>query len=471
MKESLINVLIVGAGVAGKELFRELDKNLKDLFKVVGFIDDDPKKTGSRVNGLKVLGNIQSLENKIQTLKIKEVFIALPSAEGETIKRIIESCHKQKVAFKIVPRILEIVLGKVKLRQVREVKIEDLLGRPIIRSDQQKFLDFFKNKKILVTGSAGSIGSELCRQLIQFNIKQLICFDIWESGLFNLDAELKNLKPESFKIIVGNIQDKKKLENIFSTERPDFVFHAAAYKHVPLMQSNPDEAVKNNVFGTKNLSEIALKNRVRKFINISTDKAADPSSVMGTTKLLAEKIVRNAGSKNSTRFISVRFGNVLDSQGSVVPIFRRQIQEGGPVTVTDPEMTRYFMTIPEAVQLVLEAGLLGKGQETFVLDMGSPVKITDLAGLMIQLSGFIPEKEIQIKYIGKRPGEKLSEILNTDKESLEITSNQKIFRVNHHGSPRTNLNPILETLRKLVYSKKREDLIHFLKQIAPNLQN
>ena len=468
----MIKVLIVGAGIAGKELLIQLDKNLKGVFEIAGFIDDDSKKLGKRIKSIRVLGVINDLEKIIRKENIKEVLIALPSAEGETIKRIIEACSKQKVVFKIVPRILEIVLGKVKLQQVREVRIEDLLGRPIVRSSQKKFLGFFKNKKIIVTGAAGSIGSELCRQLIQFNLKKLICLDSWENGLFELDSQLKEFPGENCEIIVGNIQDVGKVQSVFAKFKPDFVFHAAAYKHVPMMQSNPDEAIKNNVFGTRNLSEAALKSKAKKFVNISTDKAADPSSIMGTTKLLAEKIVQNANSKNSTKFISVRFGNVLDSQGSVVPIFRKQILNGGPITITDPKMSRYFMTIPEAVQLVLEASILGKGEEIFVLDMGQPVRIEDLARLMIKLSGFLPDEEIKIKYIGKRPGEKLSEILSTDREYLEKTSNEKIFAIKYDKTFDNNhIHMIINQLEKMVYSKNSSNLVNFLKSLAPNLQN
>lgn len=468
--KNLRKVLIVGAGVAGRELLIELKKNLSEVFKVVGFIDDDPKKAKKIIKGIKVIGSIESLEKNVRKYKVEEVFIALPSAEGETIKRIIEACDKQKIVFKIVPRVLEIVLGNVKLGQIREVRIEDLLGRPIIRADQKKFDDFFRGKKVLVTGAAGSIGSELCRQLTQFNLKSLICMDIWESGLFELDAQMKNLNALNTVVIVGNILDNQKLLSVFSQFKPDFVFHAAAYKHVPLMQANPDEAVKNNIFGTKNLVETALKFKVKKFINISTDKAANPSSVMGSTKLIAEKIVKNANSRGSAKFISVRFGNVLDSQGSVVPIFRKQISSGGPVTVTDPDMTRFFMTIPEAVQLVLEAGILGIGEEIFVLDMGEPVRIIDLANLMIRLSGFLPENEVKIKYTGKRPGEKLHEILNTDGEILEKTSSEKIFQVMPRSLEKLEIESFLKTLSKTVYSKNGKDVVHFLRSIAPDLE-
>lgn len=480
----LKRTLIVGAGAAGQELARELKKNLSRVFRIVGFVDDDKKKLNKLIKGIKVLAELSNLEYVIRKNHIDEVFIALPSEEGETIKRIIDSCNKGKVVFKIVPRTLEIILGKVKLPSIREVRIEDLLGRPIIRSDQKKFIDFFKGKRILVTGAAGSIGSELCRQLIQFVPKKIICLDIWESGLFELDSQLKNLGQNNYEIVIGNIQDQKKIDIVFGKYKPEIIFHAAAFKHVPIMQIHPDEAIKNNVFGTKVITDKALKFKVMKFINISTDKAADPSSVMGATKLLAEKITFSANRKY-TKFISVRFGNVLDSQGSVVPIFRKQILNGGPITVTDPEMTRYFMTIPEAVQLVLEASVLGEEGELFVLDMGEPVKIVEMARLMIRLFGFLPDKEIKIKYIGRRPGEKISEILYTDKEILEKTESKKIFKIRQNTQHNDKLSKILVDLKKIVYSKKkqsfsmnkqsfsmdRKKIIEYLKEIAPNLQN
>lgn len=458
-------ILIVGAGVAGKELLKELNKNLK-LYKVVGFVDDDEGKANKKVGQVKILGTTKDLAKIIKDKKISEVLIALPSAEGDSIKRIVEVCSKQKVIFKIIPRVLEIILGRVKLPHLRELELEDLLGRPIVRSDQEKYFDYFKGKKILITGAAGSIGSELCRQLIQFNIKQLICFDIWENGLFELGQQLS---PDNCVFLVGNIRDNKKLELVFVKYKPDIVFHAAAFKHVPLMQENPDEAIQNNIFGTFNLAKVATKFKTRRFINISTDKAADPSSIMGTTKLIAERIVGNFNNKN-TKFSSVRFGNVLGSQGSVIPTFKKQIARGGPVTITHPHMTRYFMTIPEAVQLVLEASLLGEGGETFVLDMGQPIKIDEMARLLIRLSGLVPDEDIKIKYTGIRPGEKLTEILYTGSETLEKTLNEKIYKIKKNDEI-YKLPEILKELKKLTYSKNRADLVHFLRKIAPNLQD
>lgn len=482
MSTNLRKVLIVGAGTAGRELLKELSKKLNNVFEVVGFIDDDPRKQKSSISGMPVLGTSNDLDRVLKETRTKEVFIALPSAAGHAIKKVIDSCQKRKVTFKIVPRVLEVVLGKVKLPQVREVRIEDLLGRPMVDTDQQKFLDFFSAKKVLVTGAAGSIGSELCRQLIQFNPEKLICLDAWENGLFELESQLRSIGMQnymdpgsmtgtSFEIVVANIQDVQKIKAVFKKYQPDYVFHAAAYKHVPIMQSSPDEAVKNNVFGTSNLALTALNYKVEKFINISTDKAADPSSVMGVTKYLAEKIVKCKNKEGITKFSSVRFGNVLDSNGSVVPTFRKQIANGGPITITDPRMTRFFMTIPEAVQLVLEASIIGEGGEIFVLDMGQPVKIEEMARLMIRLSGFLPGKEIKIKYVGMRPGEKLAEILHTPKESLEKTANKKIFKIKQRNGNGKNLEDTISELKKLVYSQSPQDLIHFLRKVAPNLQN
>ena len=463
--------LIIGAGVAGQELAKELKKNLRSVIRVIGYIDDDKEKLNNYIQGIKVLADSSGLEEIIRKNQIDEVFIALPSEEGETIKRIIDLCRKSKVVFKIVPRTLEIILGKVKMPQIREVRIEDLLGRPIVRSDQKKFMNFFRGKKILVTGAAGSIGSELCRQLVQFAPQRLVCLDIWESGLFELDNEIRSLGLDNHLIVMGNIQDKEKVNAIFNQYKPEIVFHAAAFKHVPIMQIYPDEAVKNNIFGTKIIADAALKYSCLKLINISTDKAADPTSVMGTTKMLAERIIFSANKKKSTKFLSVRFGNVLDSQGSVVPVFRRQIAGGGPVTVTDRKMTRYFMTIPEAAQLVLEASVIGEGGDLFVLDMGIPVKIVEMAKLMIRLSGFLPGKEIKIKYVGKRPGEKISEILHTNNELLEKTENDKIFKIRQNAQFNDKLAKILSDLRKIVYSGNKAQIIEYLKEVAPNLQN
>lgn len=461
-------ILIVGAGVAGRELAAEMKKHFAKKYKIAGFLDDSEKLKSKNIRGIKILGKIKNLPSLIRKLKITQVFIAIPSAQGSLIREVMESCEKEKVSFKIVPRLLEIVEGKVKLSSIREVKIEDLLGRAIVQSEQTPFKKEFKNKVVLVTGAAGSIGSEICRQILSFNPKKLIALDIWESGLYDLGLELADIDPENkFECIVANIQDRERLGEIFKKNSPDMVFHAAAYKHVPLMQDFPYEAVKNNVFGTKNLVETSIKHNVKKFVNISTDKAVEPTNVMGTTKLLSEKIVTYYNSKNKTKFCSVRFGNVLGSQGSVVPTFKKQIAKGGPVTVTDKRMTRYFMTIPEAVQLVLFAELLVKnGGEVFMLDMGEPVKIDDLARLMIRLSGYIPDVDIKIRYSGVRTGEKFEEKLINNNETRIVTGNERIFLINPKKEM-LNVKKIIDQLTLKLSNEK--DLYEVLRHVAPGL--
>lgn len=464
--------LIVGAGVAGRELYEELQKHLKSHYKIVGFIDDDRKKIGRRIMGVKILGNVDTLSSLIRQNKVEEVFIAIPSAEGKTIRHVLDKCHQEKVVFRIVPRLLEIVQGKVRLHQIREVKVEDLLGRSIIQTEQEPLIREFRGKRILVTGAAGSIGSELCRQLIQFNPRYLAALDWSENGIFDLDSELSSLiTRDKFCCIVGNIQDSSRVRKIMKKYRPEVVFHAAAFKHVPLMEVYPDEAVKNNIFGTEILVRAANEVGVEKFAYISSDKAANPSSVMGATKLLGEKIIARYNGQFGTKYIAVRFGNVLGSRGSVVEVFHKQIASGGPVTVTDLNMTRYFMSIPEAVQLVLQATQIGSGGEVFILDMGEPVKIVDLAKLMIRLSGFVPGKDITIKYIGRRPGEKLTEELTTSNEFLKNTENNKIFKTKINPVSKKKLQKIISDLKQAIDKQDTVDIFRILRTIAPNTQS
>lgn len=461
------NVIIVGAGVAGRELAGEIDRHFSKKYKIVGFLDDNKKLFIKKIQGIKVLGPIKDLPKFIKKYDIVEVFIAIPSANGSLIREVMKNCDKQNVTFKIVPRLLEIIEGKVNLSRIREVEIEDLLGREIVQSEQLPFKKEFKNKTVLVTGAAGSIGSEICRQILSFKPKKLIALDMWESGLYELGLELGDIGGGKFKCVVANIRDKERIEEIFNAENPDIVFHAAAYKHVPLMQDFPNEAVKNNVFGTKNVIQSSIKSGVQKFVNISTDKAVEPTNVMGVTKLLSEKLVTYFNSENKTKFSSVRFGNVLGSQGSVVPTFKKQIAKGGPVTVTDKRMTRYFMTIPEAVQLVLYAELLVKeGGEVFMLDMGEPVKIDELARLMIRLSGFVPDIDIKIKYSGVRTGEKLEEKLTNDSETKTETENKRIFLIKGKKE-RFDINKIIRELSLRLKSGKSLEPV--LKHIAPGL--
>lgn len=463
-------VLIVGAGVAGSELLSALRLHLKNQYRVLGFIDDDNEKLSRVINGVKVLGSVSELGKLIKKNNAEGVLIAVPSASGEFIRRILSACLGERVFFRIVPRTLEIIQGKVELHQLRELQVNDLFGRAIAQSEQATFVDQFKGKSILVTGAAGSIGSEICRQLIQFSPKILIAFDWWENGLFELGQEIKDLAQDvKFECIVGNMQGESKVRSVTKRIKPDFIFHAAAFKHVPLMQAHPLEAIRNNIFGTENVAKIAYEEGVPKFIYISTDKAADPRSVMGATKLVGEHIISALNSLGRTRYSAVRFGNVLDSYGSVVPIFRRQIASGGPVTITDKRMTRFMMTIPEAVQLVLHASVLGNGGEIFILNMGDQVEIVKLAECMIQLAGFVPHEDIEIKYIGLRPGEKIREQLATGDEYMEKTSNSRILKIGQHNGEIDLYS--LSNLKRAVHENDEENAIEVLKNFAPDLRS
>lgn len=445
MKEK--KVLIVGAGDAGRDVLREIRQSPELDYSVLGFIDDDPKKHGKKISGVKVLGGREEIK-PLSRKGIDLVIIAIPSAHGQEVSDIVRLCSEVRVAFRIVPRVKEIIEGKAHIRTVREVRVEDLLGRPVVKSDVSELKRFFKEKKVLVTGAAGSIGSELSRQIAAYRPKKLILFDWWENGLFELQQELaKSFDTKAIEFVIGNIQDRKKVGQVVKKFKPNYVFHAAAYKHVPLMEENPEEAVKNNIFGTLNVAKEARANNVERFVLVSTDKAANPISVMGATKLITEGIAQKFNGK--TRFMTVRFGNVLESYGSVIPIFKKQIAEGGPVTVTDRRMTRYFMTIPEAAQLILKAASIGNGGELFVLDMGEPVKIKDLAENLIRLSGHVPGRDIKIVYTGKRKGEKINEKLLTAKEALVSTRDEKIYISKSLGIDVEKLPRILRHLKKL----------------------
>lgn len=462
------NVLIVGAGVGGQELLEEIRLHFKEQYRVVGFIDDDEQKTGKSIDKVPVLGTSTKLFSLIKKYNVNSVFIAMPSADGKTVRHILENCRGAKVAFKIIPRTLELVEGKVRMHQLRPLEVTDLIGRSIVKREQGIFKEEFSNKRILVTGAAGSIGSELCRQLLQFSPSKLVAFDWWENGLFELNLELEELgNKDNFSVVVGNIQDKTRVQDVIRKIRPHFIFHAAAFKHVPLMQYHPLEAVRNNIFGTENVAKTAYEEGVDKFIYISTDKAADPQSVMGTTKLVGEHVVAALNNLGRTRYLAVRFGNVAESYGSVIPLFRKQILNGGPVTVTDKDMLRFMMTIPEAVQLVLHATLLGRGGEIFVLDMGEQIKIDELARLMIQLAGFLPGEDIKIKYIGQRAGEKLTEQLVQEDEYIERTENQRIFKIARHSS-NIDLYELAE-LKQAVDNNDLDKALATLKRFAPHL--
>lgn len=459
-------ILVVGAGVAGKDVVREIKNEPKIGLKAIGFIDDDPTKAGKIIYGVKVLGKGEEIKKIISKFNVDEVIIAIPSARGEDIKEYVRLCSEAKIGFKIVPRVKEIIEGKAKLESLRKVRVEDLLGRPVVKSDIKGLKEFFQGKRVLITGAAGSIGSELSRQIAAYKPIGLILLDWWENGIFDLQSELTKDFPElNVDYVIASIRDREKVDNIFSSFKPHFVFHAAAYKHVPLMEEFPEEAVKNNILGTLSVAESAKSFGVERFVLVSTDKAANPVNVMGATKLVTEGIGKMLNSQK-TKFIAVRFGNVLDSYGSVIPIFRKQIEEGGPVTVTDKEMTRYFMTIPEAAQLILKAASIGCGGELFVLDMGQPVKILDLAEVMIRLSGFIPGKDIAIEFIGKRPGEKISEEIFSEKEKLSATKEGKIFISKSSGFDIRKLPIFLRKIEKLANSTGRDEIREEFKKIG-----
>ena len=459
-------VLIVGSGIAGRDVVSQILSHASLGLEAVGFIDDNQQKIGKKFHGLTVLGGRDKLAALIKKLHIDEIIIAIPSAHGNDISTIINICSEIQIPFKIVPRVKEIIEGKAYVTNIRPVEIHDLLGRPVIKTNVKDLSGFLAGKTIFITGAAGSIGSELTRQVCAYKPKLVVLYDWWENGMFQLKEELSKVKNrKNIHYIIGSIQDEKKVLRLFKSYQPDIVLHAAAFKHVPLMEEHVDEAVKNNIFGTKILLDASVKNLVKKFIFVSTDKAANPTSIMGMTKLVAESLTQHANGK--TKCMIVRFGNVLDSHGSVIPTFKAQIQAGGPVTVTDERMTRYFMTIPEASQLILLASQIGNGGELFVLDMGVPVKIVDLAKHLIRLSGRVPNKDIKITFTGIRKGEKMHEQLFTKAEEILSTKKEKIFITKTHTLPKTLLEETLPVLRELTDQGKllplRKKLLGLLK--------
>ena len=420
--------LIIGAGNAGEALLREIHRMPVEQYDVIGFIDDDPAKQGMNIHGIPVLGRIDQLPQICKKQEIDEIAIAMPSATAKQMRRVVQICEGAKIHFRTVPSVADIASGKFKVSQIRDVDINDLLGREAIQLDLDMIEQYIKGKVVLVTGAGGSIGSEMCRQVCNFAPKHLLLLEQAENALFFIDRDLRASFPQvSMELLICDITDKKRVEQIFERFKPDVVIHAAAHKHVPLMEANPGEAIKNNVVGTKTVADAADKYGAGSFVMISTDKAVNPTSIMGSSKRIAELYIQDLGKTSKTHFVTVRFGNVLGSNGSVVPIFKNQIAAGGPVTVTHPEMRRYFMTIPEASQLVLQAAAMGKkGGEIFVLDMGEPVKIVDLAKELITLSGFRPGEDIEIIFTGTRPGEKLFEELSIKGEDMVPTRHPKI---------------------------------------------
>lgn len=420
--------LIVGAGAAGTMLARQLQKNQDTEIKPVAFIDDDPKKYRLHIHGLPVVGGSKHISKTVETLNIDKIVIAIPSLNKTEMQRIFEECSGTKAKTVIMPMIEDVMLGNVSVNQFRDVEVEDLLGREPVKLDIDSISEKLTGKTVLVTGAGGSIGSEICRQVCKFQPEKLLLLGHGENSIYLIDMELRNKHKDELEIVpvIADIQDRDRIFEVMEVHRPDVVYHAAAHKHVPLMEYNPKEAVKNNVLGTKNVAEAADTFRVGTFVLVSSDKAVNPTNVMGSTKRIAEMVIQELDKQSTTKFVAVRFGNVLGSRGSVIPLFKKQIQAGGPVTVTHPDMTRYFMTIPEASRLVMQAGALARGGEIFVLDMGEPVKIVDLAKNLITLSGY-SEEEIGIKFSGIRPGEKMYEELLGENEVHKEAVFPKIF--------------------------------------------
>ena len=426
------NVLIIGAGEAGKALVNEFTNSAYINSRVCCLIDDNPVKWGKRLGGIPIVGGRDDIPSAVEKYNIHRIIYAIPSESAQTKKDILDICSTTGRPVQVVPGIYQLVNGDINVSALRKVDVQDLLGRDPIKVNLEEILNFISGKVVMVTGGGGSIGSELCRQIAKSNPRQLIIFDIYENNAYEIQMELQRAYPDlNLVTLIGSVRNTARVDYVLDTYRPELVFHAAAHKHVPLMEDSPNEAIKNNVFGTYKMAKAASEHGVKRFVLISTDKAVNPTNIMGASKRLCEMVVQMMNRQSKTEFVAVRFGNVLGSNGSVIPLFKKQIEAGGPVTVTDPRIIRYFMTIPEAVSLVLQAGYYAKGGEIFVLDMGEPVKIDDMARNLIRLSGYEPDVDIKIEYTGLRPGEKLYEELLMKEEGLQETANKLI----HIGKP------------------------------------
>ena len=457
--------LIIGAGDAGEIALRSLMKDYMGIYNVVGFLDDDPSKQKMAIHGYPILGTVSEAAKFVKSQEITEVLIAISSAHKQFIKSIVESCAGHNVNFRIMPAIKSFMTGEMHIEEIRKVKLEDLLGRESIQLDRNAVEKQLNNKCIMVTGAGGSIGSEIARQVVEFSPSKLILLDYAESALFEIDRDIREDNPDIEVIpCLVDVRQEIDVNRVFESCRPECVFHAAAYKHVPLMEQHPTDAIRTNVIGTINLVNASIQNNVEKFVMISTDKAVRPTSIMGATKRICELVVARKGESSGTTFGAVRFGNVLGSNGSVIPIFEKQIAKGGPVRVTDPKMTRYFMTIPEAVELVLQTSALSRSNDVFVLDMGTPVKIMDLARNMIELSGMVVDKDIKIEITGARPGEKTHEELVTYGEDLLETNIDKIslLRKDHRLPGGKDFDRNLKKMEKLALERKSEDAVQCL---------
>ena len=461
-------VMIIGAGAAGRTLIRELARTEKLNSKAVCIIDDDPSKVGCLLDGIPVVGGRDYIVEAVDKYNVDKIIYAIPSSSAEERKKVLEICSTTKCSVEILPGIYQMVSGQYVLGKRRKVKIQDLLERDAIKVNLDEIYNYISGKVVMVTGGGGSIGSELCRQIAMSAPKKLIIFEIYENNAYDIQMELVKKYPYlDLEVLIGSVRNTARLDRVLSQYKPDIIFHAAAHKHVPLMEDSPNEAIKNNVFGTYKLAQAAVKYGVKKFVLISTDKAVNPTNIMGASKRLCEMIVQMMNREApGTDFVAVRFGNVLGSNGSVVPLFEKQIEQGGPVTVTHPEITRFFMTIPEAVSLVLQAGYYAKGGEIYVLDMGEPVKIADMARKLIRLMGYQPDVDIMIEYTGLRPGEKLYEELLMDEEGLQETENKLI----HIGKPIEMDDELFkEHLKRLevAYKEETSNMKEIVAEIVP----
>ncbi len=466
--QPLKRVLIAGAGEAGYLVLQEIEKNPRLALQLIGFVDDDPEKYNLNIRGSRVLGDISAIPSIVKEYHVQQVLVAIPSASAAQMRKIVDACQEAGVEVLTLPGMYELISGDVRIQRFRPVQVEDLLAREPVQTDISRVRILLGGKCVLVTGAGGSIGGELCRQIARSNPAALVLLGHGENSIFNIFNELRRSFPDlAIYPVIADTRDHTRIEQVFAMHRPEVVFHAAAHKHVPLMELNPVEAVTNNVRGTKNILAAAERWDCNHFVMISTDKAVNPVSIMGATKRVAEHLVQLAAYRSEQRFVAVRFGNVLGSRGSVVPFFQSQIEAGGPVTVTHPDICRYFMTIPEAVQLVLQAAVLGQGGEVFVLDMGEPIKIVDLARDMIHLAGLEEGKDVEIQFTGLRPGEKLYEELFVEGEEYRRTAHYKIFvSRNGKGSPQ----PLEENVRLLLEAADSGDLeqiYHYLRAIVP----
>lgn len=468
MQEGISNVLIIGAGNAGEMVVQELNRSPRLRKLPVAIIDDDPNKRGRVIHNVKIVGTTEEIPEIVEKYEVNEIIFSIANINKQKKKDILDICKNTNSKIRTIPGIYEIIDGKVNIKQVRDVRIEDLLGREPIEVDYKDISNYIAGKNVIVTGGGGSIGSELCRQIASFKPNRLIILDNYENNAYAIQQELIRKYGDKLDLVVviASIREKKRLDEIFDMYKPEIVFHAAAHKHVPLMEFSPGEAIKNNIFGTLNTAQVASKYNVERFVLISTDKAVNPTNIMGATKRAAEMIIQTINKESKTDFVAVRFGNVLGSNGSVIPLFKKQIADGGPVTVTHPMIIRYFMTIPEAVGLVIQAGAMAKGGEIFVLDMGEPVKILDLANNLIKFSGLEPGVDIKIKFTGLRPGEKLYEELLMSEEGLLETRHKKIFIGKPININREKIEKILKELQMVTEDEKTDKIESLMKTLV-----